>query len=565
MNDKTTTYTAPLVVLDAPAGVLVAHRPDVQRVEVPAEVTDLASAAEWALACGLGAAPLSQYGESTGPLLVLTASAVEALGLPAVLEDRKRLRVEDGHPAVKALEGTGWSASRAGLGPWTFLYREREEAHFAVVPWGCFSDHRWMDMDALADQPGALAYALGQYAERVISPTGSTAACGLALMTALRPPTRLVFDRGSRRMQRVPVPGSLSAPVDPAPPEAPAEHPLAADRTRDQHQDPAHVLAEEALAWFREPTAAEAAMPHVVGLDINVAFLAAASRLPVGLDAPEYTDGPRFDKKIQGSWLVDLSGAVLRTKDGTELPAEFPSPFTPDGRPPAGPAWYATPTLAYALELGVEVRPLAGWLRPTAGGYLDLWHYRLRDAYMATLADLGITDGMDEGEFLAAMATVKERDPEAVAVLSAIKQTAKGGLGKMRERPQGKREGRNAPWAALTRPTWRPDIRAAVISAARVGAHRKMVKTWVATGRVPLAVLSDCVVYASQYPTARAVVPRKEDGRTPLPGGFRIGPNPGYVKEEGTRPMEWYRDLVGNKLNPARFIKPGRDAAREGE
>jgi len=210
------------------------------------------------------------------------------------------------------------------------------------------------------------------------------------------------------------------------------------------------------------------------------------------------------------------------------------------------------------------VRPIAAWLRPEAGGYLDLWHNRLRAAYMDTLADLGVTEGMDEEAFLAAMATLKERDPEALALLSAIKQTAKGGIGKLRERPQGRREGRNAPWAALKRPTWRPDIRAAVISAARVGAHRKMVKTWNATGLVPLAVLSDCVVYPSAYPTVRAVVPRKEDG-TPLPGGFRIGPNPGYCKEEGVRDMAWYRDMVAKRANPARFIKEGRDAAREGE
>jgi len=570
MTMTETTYTAPLVVLDATEGGLVAHRPDVQRVDVPADVVDLATAAEWALEYGLGAPRLSRYGEDTGPLLVLTESAAEALGLPARLEDRKRLRVPDDHPAVTALAEAGWSLSRAGLSPWSFLFKDRTEVHVAVVPWGAFADHlRWGGIEDVAADPVALAYTLGLYAERVISPTGSTAACSIALMTAVRPPTRVVFDRGTGRMRRVPVEGSLSAPVDPAPPEAPDEHPIAADRTRDQAKDPAHVLAEEALAWYREPTEAEAAAPYVVGLDVNTAFLAAANRLTVGLGPAVYTDGPQFDKKIPGCWLVDLSGAVLRTKDlhtkeWKELPEHFPSPFTPDGKAPTGPAWYATPTLAYAVELGVDVRPIAAWLRPEAGGYLDLWHNRLRAAYMDTLADLGVTEGMDEEAFLAAMATLKERDPEALALLSAIKQTAKGGIGKLRERPQGRREGRNAPWAALKRPTWRPDIRAAVISAARVGAHRKMVKTWNATGLVPLAVLSDCVVYPSAYPTVRAVVPRKEDG-TPLPGGFRIGPNPGYCKEEGVRDMAWYRDMVAKRANPARFIKEGRDAAREGE
>jgi len=566
------TYAAPLAVLDAADGSLVACLPNVQRIDLPGEVTDLASAADWALGYGLGTAKLSQFGEDTGPLLVLTESAVERLGLPPRLDDRKRLRVPDDDPAVKALTEAGWTLSRAGLGGWSFLFRNRTEVHVAVIPWGAFSDNmRWGDMDAVAAEPGALAYTLGLYAERVISPTGSTAGCSLSLMTAVRPPTVAKFDRGTGRMRRVPVPGSLHKAVDPAPPEAPDEHPIAAERTREESKSPAHVLVEEALNWYREATEEEAALPYVVGLDVNTAFLAAANRLTVGLGEAVYTDGPAFDKKIPGAWLVDLSGTKLHTKDlrtkqWRELPENFPSPFTPDGRPPTGPAWYATPTLAYAQELGIEVRPLAAWLRPDAGGYLDLWHNRLRSAYMDTLADLGITEDMDEAAFIDAMATVKARDPEAVALLSAIKATAKGGIGKMRERPQGstKREGRNAPWAALKRPTWRPDIRAAVISASRVGQHRKMVKVWNALGLVPLAVLADCVIYPSAQPTALAVMARKEDG-SPLPGAFRLGPNPGFVKQEGVQPMQWYRDMTAKRANPGRFIKEGRDAVRDGE
>ncbi|MEU9279471.1 transcriptional regulator [Streptomyces sp. NPDC048341] len=563
-------YTAPLAVLEAVGSELRAHLPNGQTADVPADVTDLATAAEWALAYGLGAPGLSKYDEPSGPLLVLDESAAGALGLPLQLDDRRNLRVTEDHPAVKAVDAAGWTLSRAGLGAWSFLFKDRAEVRVAVIPWGAFSDHlRWGGLAEVATNPGALAYALGVYAERVISPTGSTAGCGIALMTALRPPTRVQFDRGTGKMRRVPVEGSLSKPVDPAPPEAPDEHPLAAERTRDQ-RTPEHVIFEEALTWYRKPTEAEAALPYVVGLDINTAFLAASSRLLVGLGEAVYTDGPRFDKKVPGTWLVDLSGAVLRTKhpvtkESVELPAGMPSPFTPNGQAPTGPAWYTTQTLAYAVELGVEVRPLAAWLRQEPGGYFDLWYGRLRDAYMATLADLGVTEDMDEESFLRAMATLKERDPEAVAVLAAIKQTAKGGVGKMREKPQGKRSGRHAPWAALKRPTWRPDMRAAVIAAARVGGHRKMVKTWVTTGAVPLAVLSDCVVYASAHPTARAVVPRKPDG-SPMPGGFRLGPNPGYCKEEGVQTMAWYLETGGAGDNPARFIKGGgADAVREGE
>ncbi|TGN74348.1 hypothetical protein E5082_29995 [Streptomyces griseoluteus] len=38
-----------------------------------------------------------------------------------------------------------------------------------------------------------------------------------------------------------------------------------------------------------------------------------------------------------------------------ELDPRLPSPFTPDGSRPTGPAWYQTHTVAYAQELGYDV------------------------------------------------------------------------------------------------------------------------------------------------------------------------------------------------------------------
>ena len=40
----------------------------------------------------------------------------------------------------------------------------------------------------------------------------------------------------------------------------------------------------------------------------------------------------------------------------------LPSPFTPKGERPEGPAWCATPTVAYAVELGYEVRPIEAYV-----------------------------------------------------------------------------------------------------------------------------------------------------------------------------------------------------------
>lgn len=61
-------------------------------------------------------------------------------------------------------------------------------------------------------------------------------------------------------------------------------------------------------------------------------------------------------------------------------------------------------------------------------------------------------------------------------VVTAVKATVKGGLGKLRERPRGEGWRPGEPWRALSRPTWRPDFRAAVISRTRINLHRKIVK-----------------------------------------------------------------------------------------
>ncbi|MEU9048493.1 MULTISPECIES: hypothetical protein [unclassified Kitasatospora] len=85
-------------------------------------------------------------------------------------------------------------------------------------------------------------------------------------------------------------------------------------------------------------------------------------------------------------------------------------------------------------------------------------HKHLRAAYLDTMAALGVPPNMadtDPVAFLDAMASLKTTgDPTEPAVLTAIKQTAKGTLGKMRERPRGHGYKPGERWAALERPTW---------------------------------------------------------------------------------------------------------------
>ncbi|MFV5998347.1 telomere-associated protein Tap [Streptomyces sp. NPDC056231] len=530
---------------------------------------------DWTLAdAHLGAPRLHPSGKDADPLIVLTSAAAERLGLPERLEDRRGLRLPEDHKVVKQITRAKWKLTRRGFGPWARIYRPASGGHrqcvqFAVLPWGALDARSWGHTDQM--DPAGIADVLGTYATRVITPCGSTAVSGLETMTALRPPTRAVRNEDTDAWVSGPVPGSLPGPVDPAPVEAPDEHPIVAALYPRTHQrTTGEVLDEEAYEWTRDPqllTDTECTRTFAVGIDVNTAFLAAANRLVVGLCAPVHVTAPVFDKKTPGSWLVDLSGI--------ELDPRLPSPFTPHGTRPEGPAWYATPTVAYAAELidtyklPVAIRPLEGWIRTESGAYLDPWYKRLAEAYKQTMGDLGIVPGMTETEFLAAMMTHKQTDPGMAAVLSAIKSTVKGGIGKLRERPQGTGYKFGERWPALERSTWRPDIRAAVISAARINMHRKVVKTALATqtapapaghlmlgedALLPIALLSDCAVYLSDGPSPLDFLPHTADGK-PAPGTFRLGVSPGMVKHEGTQEMLWAVQMLDEGHNPARHMK----------
>ncbi|MFJ5688114.1 telomere-associated protein Tap [Streptomyces sp. NPDC093099] len=566
----------PLAVIDVDTdGKALAYCTGGLVLDVPAK--SLPALVDWTLEeAKLGQPKLSGPGKPADPLLVLTEPALKRYGLPAALGEEERIagRIPEGHKVVKQLTRADWRLTKRGFGPWARIYRpaqgsERACVQLCIPAWNALDTRHWGDAGQLP--PAELARVLGVYASRVMTPRGSTAVTGLELMTALHPPTRASEpdETGRRRSQHNP--GSLGKdPVDCAPCEAPDGHPLLADLPRFHVRGPGEKLFEEAYDWARPLTDAECLRRNLVGLDVNMAFAAGANGLTVGLGAPTHVRNPAFDPKLPGSWLVDLSHVDLsRVKTGKEWveldAALLPSPFTPKGDRPEGPAWYATPTVAYAQELGYEVRPLEAHVRYENGRYLDGWYNRLRDAYLATMADLGVDADLPPENFLAAMDGYRARDPELAIVVSAVKATVKGGLGKLRERPRGEGWRPGEPWRALSRPTWRPDIRAAVISRTRINFHRKIVKHAAFTGQYPVAILSDCVVYAADGESPLDVLPYRE-GR-PLPGGFRLGVNPGLVKWEGTQSVLWgegvREQFEAPELNLARYIKDGTVTAQD--
>lgn len=559
----------PLAVVDVEDGKVLAYCTGGLVLDVPAK--SIPALVDWTLReAKLGQPKLSGPGKDADPLLVLTEAALERYGLPVALTEEERLagRLPEGHKVIKQLARAEWKLTKRGFGPWARIYRpaqgsERACVQLCIPSWHALDTRHWGPAGQLP--PAELARVLGVYASRVMTPRGSTAVTGLELMTALHPPTRASEPDASGKRHSEHNPGSLGKdPVAPAPCEAPDGHPVLKDLPRFHVRGPGEKLFEEAYDWARPMTDAECTLRHLVGIDVNMAFAAGANGLTVGLGAPTHVTNPVFDPKLPGSWLVDLSHVDLSKvkvgKEWVELDGSLlPSPFTPKGERPEGPAWYATPTVAYAAELGYEVRPTEAWVRYENGRYLDGWYQRLRDAYLATMADLGVHADMAPADFLAAMDGYKNRDPELAIVVSAIKATVKGGLGKLRERPRGEGWRPGEPWRALSRPTWRPDIRAAVISRTRINLHRKIVKHAAFTGQYPIAILSDCVVYAANGTSPLDFLPY-QDGK-PLPGGFKLGINPGLVKHEGTQTVLWGEEVRERfnapELNLARYIKDG--------
>lgn len=564
----------PLAVVDADAdGQVLAYCVGGLVLDVPAK--SLAGLVEWTLKeARLGQPKLSGPGKDADPLIVLTEAALERYGLPVRLTDEERLagRLPEGHKALKQLARQEWKLTKRGFGPWARIYRpaqgsERACVQLCIPSWDALDTRHWAHAAQLP--PAELARLLGTYASRVMTPRGSTAVTGLELMTALHPPTRASApdEMGKRTSEHNP--GSLGKdPIDLMdwpPCEVPDGHPVLGDLPRFHVRGPGEKLFEEAYDWARPLTDDECMRRNLVGIDVNMAFAAGANGLLVGLaQAPTHVKAPVFDPKLPGSWLVDLSHVDLsRVRSGKEwvkLDGELlPSPFTPKGERPTGPAWYATPTVAYAQELGYDVTPTEAYVRYDNGRYLDGWYNRLRDAYIATMADLGVSADLPPQEFLAAMEGYRQHDPELAVVVSAIKATVKGGLGKLRERPRGEGWKPGEPWRALARPTWRPDIRAAIISRTRINMHRKIVKHAAFTGQYPVAILSDCAVYASDGPSPLDFLPYREG--KPLPGGFKLGINPGLVKHEGTQTTLWgegvREQFNAPELNLARYIKDG--------
>jgi hypothetical protein len=204
--------------------------------------------------------------------------------------------------------------------------------------------------------------------------------------------------------------------------------------------------------------------------------------------------------------------------------------------------------VAYALERGVTIRPVKGWLRTgPAGLYLNPWYDRIRRAHFTVLERLGITAQMTPDALLAALHNLPHGDPVEVALLRAVHASADGGITSLAAQPTDPDHNPPQPWPTPNDPSWHPELRAALTANARANVHRKLCLT-ARTGHFPLAVHEGHIVYATRTPSILEIT--GEAGC-----GFRVGISPGHVRPVAVRGMDWLLDHCRQGENPARLLK----------
>ncbi|MFJ4031517.1 telomere-associated protein Tap [Streptomyces griseoluteus] len=521
------TSDGPLAVLEAGPSGLTAHLADGRTRTCPAD--DLHGLLAWAVHTPLGAAPVRREALPSGPLLVLTPSARARLALPADLPAR---HPRGDHPLLHQARSIGWQTDADGLGPWMRLHPSTgdpacDSIHLAVTDWGALHHDAWNLPEELA--PGELATILGQYTSLVRTPPGPPGACGHQLMRDLRPPAHRHTATGA--LQTAGVRGALTTPVDPAPCEAPSGHHLASHRAE---QD---ALADTDIDWWRRLAPDEADRAYVVCLAVNLLHLAGSNEIRVADGPARHEHYPHFDPKRPGSWLVDLSAVP-------------PNPLLPPAFAGTGLAWHTTPAVAYAaLRVGAaQLQPVQGWLRPDPTvPYLAPWYDHLRLARLTVLERLGITAAMDTPDLLAALADLPHADPRQRALLHALHTTAQDAFTALAQPPALSGQAAPARWPTPKEPTWRPDLRAAVIANARANLHRKLARTS-RSGYRPLAVAGGHIVYATHTPHLTEITDSPHSD-------FRIGISPGHVLPVAVRPMHWYTARCEEGANPAQLLK----------
>ncbi|MEY9842887.1 hypothetical protein [Streptacidiphilus sp. EB103A] len=395
------------------------------------------------------------------------------------------------------------------------------------------------DPRALAEHLRAVAFDLG------VPLTGTARVTARTLLESVRPREEWGPNRDGTRILKA---GALPDGDTCVEPAAGRWHPL----TLKALEEGRPVCREEDFVRFTRPlTDAEAALAYGVELDVCAAHMAITGSLYVPISPLLHRTNPVYGKNTCGQWWCDFTGLRLTTTMLTpeqRLVAEqlLPHPATSDGRPPTGPGWYDTKTVEGMIEwYGFDPSTITeAYLAEHSATLFHESTRQLRDGYKYRHAQLGIGEAMDPAAFLAAYASrshLAATDPVAASAMVLIdfyKDVYRANTGSWSENPRGDDEAEMARWVREVVESWhyRPEIRFRILAASRYAMYRRLLKTFAATGRAPIAVHVDGIVYASADGDPLALIAFTDAGKQ-LPGAVRLGIAPGSCKHDATVPM----------------------------
>lgn len=236
---------------------------------------------------------------------------------------------------------------------------------------------------------------------------------------------------------------------------------------------------EKDINWSRKPTDAELEHQFVHAYDRGGSYLAGVSGCNFGIGDPEHhPEGRAFDKKLPGYWRVAMPE---RSEWLT------PNPLDPENRERANEhtgklIWVSTPTLEVALDQGYDLEPVEAYVWNESHRILDGWYERIRDARTSL-------DTADVDDQLA-------RD--------LLKEVYVRSLGLMASHEF--RKGQNG---------YAPERYHAIQARSRANILRRVNQIGADTGRWPVAILKDTVLYTSSEADPAAAWPgdQKNYGR----------------------------------------------------
>jgi hypothetical protein len=261
--------------------------------------------------------------------------------------------------------------------------------------------------------------------------------------------------------------------------------------------------AETDLDWQRTLTPDEQQHSWVHAFDRGGSYLAAVAGLEVGIGSPTHHPEPLPFTKLPGYWNITIP------EDGHWLTPNLFSPRGVTGQTtPGSRIWVATPTMELAAELGVEPEIHEAYLWHEKGRIFDTWQKRMREARQLLDTD----------------------SPNDQIARDLLKKVYVSGLGIMASDLH--RNGRLG---------YAPHRYDHIIAKARANILRRVFQIGRDTGRWPVAISKDTLVYTSPDLDAEASWPGKPE---------HYGRGLGSFKYEGSAPLDEHAKYFTGQARP---------------